>query len=156
MAGLIELLFRMIAQYSLCDITLLVQIFYYRRTHPVRLISTAAPAVVVSDENGELEPLLERASHSEKKGGTSYRAALLYACALAFVVATGIIAWLLSRSQNESDEPPASTPKDVIEWRSQALGWASALLYRKSRFGLRTTLGLRCDAESPRWLPTRS
>ena len=146
----------MIAQYSLCDITLLVQIFYYRRTHPVRLISTAAPAVVVSDENGEMEPLLtERASHSEKKGRTSYRAALLYACALTFVVATGVIAWLLSRSQNESDEPPASTPKDVIEWRSQALGWASALLYRKFRFGLRTTLGLRCDAESPRWLSAR-
>lgn len=133
----------MIVQYSLCDIILLIQIFYYRRTNPVRLVSSPTPAVVISDEAGESVPLLaERASHSEKKGRVSYRTVLLYASALTFVVATGTIAWLLSRSQNQSDEPPTSTtPKDVIEWRSQILGWSSALLYCKFGFGFRWPLG---------------
>jgi len=132
LAGLQATVIIIAVYYSLCDITLLFQIFYYRRTHPVRLVSTSSPAVVVSDEAGESVPLLaERAVHLQKKERVSYRA-ILYASAITFVAATGVVAWLLSRSQSRSDEPPTPS-KDVIEWRSQILGWASALLYLGSR-----------------------
>lgn len=102
----------------------------------MRLRSTSSPAVVVSDEAGETVPLLaERASHLEKTRRISCRSVLLYSCATTFVVATGIAAWLISKREKLSDEPPVpSSPKDVIEWHSQVLGWASALLYCKYYF----------------------
>lgn len=118
-------------QYSLCDTILLTQIYYYRHTHPVHL-ETSTPTVTVSNENGEESPLLASEVSGRRKPSVhpSYAAATLrYLLAMAFVISTGIIAWLASQRGVYQEVPKKA--KDVIEWKSQVMGWTSALLYRK-------------------------
>ena len=97
------------------------------------------PGVVLSNENGEEAPLLgarlpETTGRKEPRQDThSYlKATLQYTALFAFVITTGIVAWLVSRhEETRSPEDPSHRPTDVIEWRSQAIGWTSACLYRK-------------------------
>jgi len=56
---------------------------------------------------------------------------LRYLLALIFVIATGVIAWLIS--QDEDSEPDPRRERDAIEWKSQVLGWTSAFLYLGAR-----------------------
>jgi len=132
MAGLLPTVIILAVYYSLCDVTLLYQIYYYRYTHPVHLVEST-PAVVLSNEAGEESPLLasEPGLRKTAEHSSYIKAALRYLLAFAFVVATGIIAWLIQHNQ-DSDPDPRKI-KDVIEWRSQVIGWTSALLYLGSR-----------------------
>lgn len=92
--------------------------------------SDATPGVIVSNEAGEQAPLLR--AHAAETDGTKKehaygKAALRYTAALVFVVATGTAAWLMSKHGETNDSP--RRPKDVIEWKSQVIGWTSAALY---------------------------
>ncbi|KAI5123115.1 hypothetical protein M0805_001471 [Coniferiporia weirii] len=138
MAGLQTTVIIIAIYYSLCDITLLSQIFYYRRTHPVRLArTTQTPGVIVSNEAGEEASLLgARAPETvrETKRGRRYgRAALLYTAAVVFIIATGLAAWIVDRNESDGADAEPRGPKDVIEWKSQVVGWSSAVLYLGSR-----------------------
>src|SRR5207244_2250854 len=53
-----------------------------------------------------------------------------YATALLFVFATGVAAWALDQRMHQGTD--RSGPGEVFEWKSQVLGWASAVLFRKS------------------------
>ncbi len=55
---------------------------------------------------------------------------LKFASALLFVFAVGVAAWAVDRHVHR--DSPRSKPEEVIEWRSQVLGWISAALFRKS------------------------
>ena len=115
-------------QYSLCDIILLFQIYYYRFTHPVHL---AAPGVFVSDiENGEQTPLLDNHPEDSAAKKNSHKKQIsVYVLLLAFVLSAGTAAWLLGGQSH--DMPKEEKRKDVIEWKSQVIGWMSAILYRE-------------------------
>ncbi|TDL23288.1 PQ-loop-domain-containing protein [Rickenella mellea] len=133
MAGLLPTMIILAIYYTLCDIILLVQIYYYRYTHPVRIV--AVPGVTVSNEAGEESPLLagrgSDGSGKAKHESSRTTQVLLYSLALGFVIATGVVAWRASMN----DRPDTGLPqeKDIIEWRSQLIGWTSALLYLGSR-----------------------
>jgi len=53
-----------------------------------------------------------------------------YAAAVTFVMATGVVAYLISERIQREDSPPLP-PDTPLEWRVQVLGWMSALSYRK-------------------------
>lgn len=136
MAGLQATVILVAIYYSLCDITLLSQIYYYRyfySAHPI----TLTPNVVLSTENGEEAPLLVRSpsatSETREKKSKFGSAALRYILAFIFVIATGIVAWLVTRDMKGDGNSSGDRQKDVIEWRSQVIGWTSAVLYLGSR-----------------------
>ena len=123
-----------VAKYAVCDITLLGQIYYYRWLRrsqdlaPSPLIPEAGvPASIPSEET----PLIsERSVNENEKAGRSITAqCLLYGSALVFILGTGFAAWAIDEHlhKGQSREPPT----EIIEWRSQLLGWISAVLYRK-------------------------
>ena len=57
------------------------------------------------------------------------QAFLRYFGAVMFVCGVGVLAWYLSGTSNEDGS--RDKKKDVIEWRSQVIGWMSAVLYRE-------------------------
>lgn len=61
------------------------------------------------------------------------RKALRYALLFGFVFATGIVAWAVNRAihPKNGSEPVPPREDEVIEWRSQLLGYASAILFRE-------------------------
>lgn len=104
------------SKYTLCDLTLLGQIYYYRWKR----------SRVLSYEPDEQAPLLPGESRSQP---VSTRMLLIrYTAALLFVFATGIIAWWISSSMESKDEHSGS-PEKSIGWRIQIVGWSSAVLY---------------------------
>jgi len=117
--------------YSLCDIILLFQIYYYRRKSPRRV--TTVPEVSIANEDGEETPLI---AHGRKDPETTshpsfFRQTLQYLSLLAFVTAVGVIAWWLNPRHEDESVPDGF--RDVIEWKSQVIGWISAVLYLGAR-----------------------
>lgn len=122
------------AKYAACDIILLGQIYYYRS---LRRSQDLAPSPLIPESGvtaripSEEMPLIsERSANENEKAGRSITAqCLLYASALVFVLGTGVAAWAIDEHlhNDQTREPPA----EIIEWRSQLLGWISAVLYRK-------------------------
>lgn len=89
------------------------------------------PGVIVSDESGEESPLLtpivpESLKHPEPEQSLTSRT-VQYAFALAFVIGTGVVAGYISEHYRNEDGGPEK--EVLLEWKSQALGWASAVLY---------------------------
>lgn len=58
-----------------------------------------------------------------------YRDFAKYAAALAFVFVVGIAAWAMDEQMHRGQAPPKRD--EVVEWRSQVLGWISASMFRK-------------------------
>lgn len=140
MAGLLATVIILAAYYTLCDLILLFQIYYYRRSHPVRLITNVPiPGVVLSTEHGETSPLLPPtlppAEELKRPEETSVgRRVALYSGALVFVVGTGFAAWWLSGDEvGAGDRDGGHGGEVVLELRSQILGWISAVMYLGSR-----------------------
>ena len=95
------------------------------------------PAVAVVNEAGEQTPLLHSPTAEATKARPQsylemYKAALQYLLCLAFVVSAGMTAWLISRHHRVGTDPDSGVGGPVLEWRSQVIGWMSAVLYRKS------------------------
>ncbi|KAL5482435.1 RTC2 [Sanghuangporus weigelae] len=158
MAGLQATVIILAIYYTLCDLTLLGQIYYYRwkRNRLVHRISSPIPTpqVILQTENGEQAPLLGSRSpssvSSRKAPGPGdseaqtnetdgfWKAALRYALAMLFVIGVGMAAWFVGRRhhQGEGADPGSEEggrEKDVVEWKSQVIGWTSAVLYLGSR-----------------------
>ncbi|KZO93319.1 PQ-loop-domain-containing protein [Calocera viscosa TUFC12733] len=132
MAGLIPTVIILAVYYTLCDLTLLLQIYYYRHVHPTHIApilpSPSESAPLLSSSTAALPP------SSEPKPTTSntWKKAAVYGLAVVFVVATGLIAWRVSKSAGGGEDSPGS-PEDGLDWKTQVIGWCSAILYLGSR-----------------------
>ncbi|KAI0322344.1 PQ-loop-domain-containing protein [Amylostereum chailletii] len=135
MAGLLPTVIILAVYYSICDTVLLFQVYYYRwlsLTHPSVFVPEDEGSII-SAGAGEEAPLLERGNgpHASEKTHSARRQILEYAGAIMFIAVTGVAAWAISEQMKADEE--TTRPGEVIEWRSQLVGWISALLYLGSR-----------------------
>lgn len=79
----------------------------------------------------EASPLLPGDGHSEglPKIKDARRETLKFVTSMLFVFGVGVAAWAVDRHLHK--EVPRSKPVEVVEWRSQVLGWISAALFRE-------------------------
>ncbi|KAG8691237.1 hypothetical protein FRC11_005735, partial [Ceratobasidium sp. 423] len=149
MAGLIPTVIVVAVYYTICDVILLFQIYYYRWTHPVHpaALFLPRPPPPSNDPNyrsDEHSPLLRDQSPNSSASArtvenyvhdTFLRRALRYALLFGFVIGTGVAAWAINRLMHPThgSEPVPPREDEVIEWHSQVLGYASAILYIGAR-----------------------
>ncbi|KAJ3475705.1 hypothetical protein NLI96_g11660 [Meripilus lineatus] len=136
LAGLLPTIIILAAYYTVCDLVLLAQIYYYRWTNP----NPQLPSILVSeptpcsDSPSEGTPLLSDESdavarHPHKRQ-VVVKQFIKYTAAVIFVSMTGVAAWAIDEHIHRNQ--PRSNPEEVVEWRSQLLGWASAIMFRES------------------------
>lgn len=117
-------------QYIACDTVILSQIYYYRwlkskRTVPPEVVSEPLEAGHVPSED---TPLLSGSSNTlEKQTTSALRQFLKYGLMLSFIMGTGVAAWAIDEHIHKGQ--PRTPPEEVLEWKSQLLGWISAVLY---------------------------
>lgn len=68
---------------------------------------------------------------SEIRPTSAIRVFVQYAAAVAFVMATGVVAYLIGEGIQGREASPALPPNTSLEWAIQVIGWTSALLYRE-------------------------
>ena len=51
-----------------------------------------------------------------------------YLATVLFVLMTGVVAWAIDQHLHKGQ--PRTAPVEVVEWRSQLLGWTSAVMFR--------------------------
>lgn len=139
MAGLLPTMIILAVYYTICDIVLLFQVYYYRRYHAelaakgeVHGQSTSAAATTGANE---ATPLLPASPSTQPKPLLpSY---VMYPLLLVFILCSGVLGWYLSPLDNNDEisipEQPGKGPNVELEWKSQTLGYASAVLYIGSR-----------------------
>ncbi|EPT05086.1 hypothetical protein FOMPIDRAFT_1027321 [Fomitopsis schrenkii] len=119
--------------YSVCDSILLSQIYYYRWINNTSSKTLPQSPIESATEDLEQRPLL--AQNSDAAEGrvkhSVYRDFTKYAAALAFVFVVGIAAWAMDEHIHRGQAPPKRD--EVVEWRSQALGWISAAMFLGAR-----------------------
>ncbi|KAJ7259517.1 PQ loop repeat-domain-containing protein [Mycena haematopus] len=122
--------------YSLCDTTLLIQIYYYRWKRARR---GPEEETLLSGNNSGPSPTL-------LSPGVLI---LRYTAALIFVFATGVLAWWINRNTEKTEEP-SQPPSAAVQWTVQILGWSSAVLYLGSRLPqIAKNLETHCEGLSP-------
>ncbi|KAI0802087.1 PQ-loop-domain-containing protein [Irpex lacteus] len=134
LAGLLPTIIILAIYYTACDIALLAQIYYYRwlktrRTEPL-VPGVEVPPSVPSEET----PLIagvQGANEERKVNRTILREFAIWGGALAFVLGTGALSWAVDQYIHK--DKPRDPPKEVFEWKSQVLGWISAVLYLGAR-----------------------
>ena len=119
-------------QYTACDVVLLTQIYYYRwlnsRRSPTLIPESSVPGRLPS----EATPLLAQESSAgthEKKTSHVLEVLLRYGGALCFILGTGVAAWAIDEHFRAGE--PRQAPEEIWDWKSQLLGWVSAILYSK-------------------------
>ncbi|KAK7048432.1 PQ-loop-domain-containing protein [Favolaschia claudopus] len=123
--------------YTLCDMVLLVQIYYYRWRG--------------ANCDAEEAPLLpgNRSGNSTSDIVPTRVLVLRYLAALIFVFATGVLAWWISLNTEKVEEPPHH-PTAAVRWTVQIFGWASAVLYLGSRIPqIFKNMHTHCEGLSP-------
>jgi len=151
MAGLLPTVIILAVYYSLCDIILIFQIYYYRWTNPARPSIQVPPETPSDTEASEQSPLLaadsSQSRHAEKETSVK-RAFLEYTAAIMFVFATGVVAWAISEKVNQGEDE--TRPDEIFEWKSQVIGWISAVLYLGARIPqIFKNLRTKCEGLSP-------
>ncbi|KAI0031055.1 PQ-loop-domain-containing protein [Vararia minispora EC-137] len=156
-AGLLPTVILLAAWYTLCDTILLVQIYYYRWLHSRKrslFVSEDGARIAEETRPEDTTPLLtgDNETHVAEKESVSFKKEILvYSTAIGFVVATGIVAWAVSehtRGEKGGGRPGRS--EEVIEWRSQIMGWISAVLYLGSRVPqILKNFETKCEGLSP-------
>ncbi|RDX49895.1 PQ-loop-domain-containing protein [Lentinus brumalis] len=151
LAGLLPTIIILGVYYSSCDAILLAQIYYYRWKRARRgvplLVSEDARMSALYDE---ASPLLPGDGHSEglPKIKDARRETLKFVTSMLFVFGVGVAAWAVDRHLHK--EVPRSKPVEVVEWRSQVLGWISAALFLGARVPqIVKNLSTRCEGLSP-------
>ncbi|KAI0297719.1 PQ-loop-domain-containing protein [Russula brevipes] len=129
-AGLLPTVIILAGYYTLCDTVLLIQIYYYRWLNT----GTLARRVVygVGDAE-EATPLLTSSNHVQEpeKERSLKRHVLEYVGMIHCLIVAGIVAWAISKRVQGVDDEPRSG--EIVEWKSQLMGYASAMLYLGSR-----------------------
>lgn len=88
----------------------------------------------------ETDPLLGTTTSLKSKTQSDVLRVAFYFGAFLLVGLTGVTAFLVNRAnrdgetQNPADPTGGGPNGEIIEWRSQALGWTSAALYRELIF----------------------
>jgi hypothetical protein len=128
--------------YSMCDMILLGQIYYYKwKRHSLALTL----------ERGERAPLLAASQNEQPSQSSSTSASLFmlrYACATCFVILVGIAASWLSEDTHSAVEP-GNLPTAPL-WLIQTLGWTSAISYLGARIPqIFKNFKTRCEGLSP-------
>ncbi|EIN12730.1 PQ-loop-domain-containing protein [Punctularia strigosozonata HHB-11173 SS5] len=134
LARLIPTIIILALYYSICDVVLLFQIYYYRWKGTARFErSDPARVAGLSERTNEEAPLLppEHAHEVENKPSPALQTCAKYGAALLIVYASGAAAWWVSTRINTGK--PSTKPGEVLEWRSQVMGWISAVLYLGAR-----------------------
>jgi hypothetical protein len=127
--------------YTICDVILIFQVFYYRRKrrlHP-ELYEPLATSDGLNGNGGALPtpvseqtPLLSAFSaHGPTEPAFSpavqrARDLLFYGAGIAIIVSAGVIAWFAGKNKNKEG-------RIIEEWdtSAQIVGWVSAFLYRE-------------------------
>lgn len=151
-AGLIPTVIILAIYYTLCDMILLFQIYYYRQFHHQKPtvseqghsqnanIMGAVTPPVASEETPLLpEQPAKTSTHTTADLGSSgyflspwlYRT-IQYVGGLAFVTLAGLAAWWITGRRAAGDSGDEGNV-EVFDWASQVLGWASAIMYIGSR-----------------------
>ncbi len=123
----------MAPQYTLCDITLIYQVFYYRYMRSAYPERYAIPITDSLAAPTEADPLLSSfSSHGPNQPALTKRQrltrdALSYGGAVLFAVTVGIVAWRGSVGVNPGRKA------EVWSTKAQVVGWISAALYLGSR-----------------------
>ncbi|KAF9267354.1 PQ-loop-domain-containing protein [Marasmius fiardii PR-910] len=129
--------------YTVCDVILLGQIYYYRWKR------AKLPHLFSQERQEERVPLLPGDRNDD--GGDGVKMVLLrYTGALVFVFATGTIAWWLSSSVGYPEEHSLSDRTTLRTWTIQILGWSSAILFLGARIPqILKNLETRCEGLTP-------
>ncbi|EJF61077.1 PQ-loop-domain-containing protein [Dichomitus squalens] len=152
LAGLQPTIIILGVYYSVCDATLLAQIYYYRWKRTRR----NAPLLITEDSRqsalyDESSPLLPGDGRSEEPSPVRpvWQDGLRYIAAMVFVFGVGVGAWAVDKYIRYST-PPLDPQEEVVEWRSQVLGWISAALFLGARVPqIVKNLSTRCEGLSP-------
>ncbi|KIM89103.1 hypothetical protein PILCRDRAFT_813007 [Piloderma croceum F 1598] len=126
LAGLLPTVIILASYYTICDIILLLQIYFYRWDKKRR----HSPDGVTEDS-----PLLDRHHHEDNVNHSRRRIYTLfaqYSGALILVCASGVISWWIStRSDIGGGTPQQPAEPKASEMTIQLFGWTSAILYRE-------------------------
>ncbi|ESK90447.1 ybr147w-like protein [Moniliophthora roreri MCA 2997] len=129
--------------YSLCDLLLLVQIYYYRWK------GSKSPRSSPQERVEERVPLLseERVSPNTESGT---KILLRYTGCLIFVFVVGVIAWWISSFMNQHPPAPPRDRSKSLTWTIQILGWTSAVLFLGARIPqIMKNFQTRCEGLTP-------
>lgn len=132
MAHVLPTMILLATYYTLCDIILLFQVFYYRRsskqTHAT-YASEASPLLAPSSPSSATRAL------PPPQPKPLLPPVLEYPLLLTFVLGAGAFAWFLSDRSDDVGIPeePGKGGNVELEWKSQTLGYISAVLYLGSR-----------------------
>ncbi|KII86746.1 hypothetical protein PLICRDRAFT_177491 [Plicaturopsis crispa FD-325 SS-3] len=152
LAGLLPTVIILAIYYSLCDVTLLCQIYYYRRKRtreaPLLTPDDSDDDSFRSNEPREDSPLLAGSTEEEPSKPSTLKLIAQYSAALLFVLVIGVVAYLLDRSRPVDE--PSTDPPEALKWKVQLIGWTSAALYLGSRIPqIFKNFKTRCEGLSP-------
>ncbi|KIY71245.1 PQ-loop-domain-containing protein [Cylindrobasidium torrendii FP15055 ss-10] len=150
LAGLLPTVIILAVYYTVCDVTLLVQVYYYRG-------KAARKASNEGLRNGDSEetPLINGNSRAQEE--TPIRTIILrYVGAVLFICFVGIFAWgISSTAGSDGGDEAEDSPQDEkmstkLKWTVQILGWSSALLYLGARIPqIAKNVHTRCEGLAP-------
>ncbi|KAF8835637.1 PQ-loop-domain-containing protein [Paxillus ammoniavirescens] len=149
MARLLPTVIILGAYYTLCDSTLLFQIYYYRWKKRAGRIHLPRAGDDTPTEQSCLLGDNALVHGAEIPQLSVTRGFLQYMAAVAFVTATGVVAYLISERVHHEDSPSVP-PYMPVDWRIQAIGWTSATLYLGSRLPqILKNCKTRCEGLAP-------
>ncbi|KAF8578078.1 PQ-loop-domain-containing protein [Ramaria rubella] len=151
LAHLLPTIIVLAVYYSLCDLGLLFQIYYYRRTHSVHIGILASHSE--PHESVPLLPSLPKDTHDQEYSYRKFLEQLIpYVLGVFFALAVGAVAfWINTKDGWENrQDGGCGALDDVFEWKSQIFGWTSAILYLGSRIPqILKNLTTKCAGLSP-------
>jgi len=130
-AGLLPTMIILAGYYTLCDTILLMQIYYYRWVNTGTL---SRPEACPDGDIEEATPLLTSSNDGQEseKERSLKRHVLEYVGMVLCLIVAGVVAWTINEKvQGVNDGEP--WPEEILEWKSQLMGYASAMLYIGSR-----------------------
>ncbi|KAH9969784.1 PQ-loop-domain-containing protein [Russula dissimulans] len=133
-AGLLPTMIILATYYTFCDTVLLIQIYYYRWVNTGTLAPREVQVQVQgAGDAGEATPLLTANNDGQEteKERDLKRHVLEYVGMIHCLVVAGIVAWAINEKVGGSDDE--ERPEEIVEWRSQLMGYASAIMYVGSR-----------------------
>ncbi|KAJ3731128.1 PQ loop repeat-domain-containing protein [Lentinula guzmanii] len=140
LAGLLPTVIILGVYYTLCDLILLFQVYYYR---------WKATKYQVSESVEETPLLIDTHAQNKREVSSTKGIAIRYAGALSFVMITGVLAWWIS-SNIKLPEKPQKHRSSSITWVIQVLGWTSAICYLGSRIPqIIKNFSTRCEGLAP-------
>jgi len=149
MARLLPTIIILAVYYTICDMILLFQIYYYRWANTREERSTLSGDASEITTVGEETPLLSDTREGPKEKPSISREFVKYAGTLVFVFATGVTAWSISSYFDKGEDIP-ERPDDSLEWNSQIMGWTSAALYIGARIPqIFKNFETKCEGLSP-------